>query len=264
MFNFMTDVWSARHAVRVDGGEMHPRLNQSDRYQIRRGSRSSLREKLPHQPPWETAGQRVVRGDTGGRSRRSCDRWPQLLLHLSGPVPFLSPLTTGRINGPFKRAQGPSNKDWCGVKPSHPEPHSLRPQPINPNIIRNAGIHSRNSFCSVSWLPVHSRGLCLIPETRTALTKVAGLVYFAHVYEVTMKDPQNSSNKHWPMERSNSPQLASPLNCEPLKFMSSSSLKKRSSFGALVQWPTFPCDTKITFVSIPGETRNNNRKLPAT
>lgn len=74
-------------------------------------------------------------------------------------------LTTGRINGPFKRAQGPSNKVCCGLKPSHPEPRSLRPQPINPNIIRNGGIHSRILLCSPSRLSLHSWRLCLLPGT---------------------------------------------------------------------------------------------------
>lgn len=162
MFNFMTDIRSRQYAVRVEtGGETHPRLNQSDRYEIRRGCCSSLRENVPCQPSQKTSGQRVVRGDTGGRSRRSCDRGPQFPLPLSGPVP-LSLLTTGRINGPFKGAQGSSNKVCCGWKLSHPEPHSLRPQPINPNIIRNCGIHSRNLLSSRS---VRSWRLCLLPWT---------------------------------------------------------------------------------------------------
>lgn len=163
MFNFMTDIRSAQYAVRVEaGGETHPRLNQLDRYEIRPGCCSSLPERFPCQPSRKTAGQRVVRGDTGGQSRRSCDRWPELPLSRSGPVP-LSLLTTGRTDGPFRRAQGPSNKVSCGLKPSHPESHSLRPQPINANIIRNCGIRSRKLLWSPSRLGVHSWRLCLLP-----------------------------------------------------------------------------------------------------
>lgn len=50
--------------------------------------------------PASRPGRRVIRGDTGGPSRRSCDRQPPLPLPLSGPDP-LSLLTTGQIKGPF-------------------------------------------------------------------------------------------------------------------------------------------------------------------
>lgn len=62
MFNFMTAVRSLQYAVLVeagDGGETHPpRLNQLDRYEIRRGCGSSLRGQKKKVSPTSNPGRR--------------------------------------------------------------------------------------------------------------------------------------------------------------------------------------------------------------
>lgn len=153
----------------------------------------------------------------------------------------------------------------CGLKPSHPEPHSLRPQPINLNIIRNGGIHSRSLLCSRSRLSVRSWRLCSLPGTVDAAPvrddEDRLLKGCNHHEGCVFKKEQILnwggaitlallSTELWPSKVH--------VFCPLWKMDHHSGL-----WCARRPFCVMHTVSKITFVSNPGDTLNNTEKLPA-